>query len=999
MGTKNQKNQTIDIEPIDINAIARIGSWELLLETKTFVFNKISCDILGIPQGILKLDECSSYIKNDSFAAQICKGIDDVLAAQMPFDQEIELKTAQNKVIWVHLVAQGIYNDNKCVKIAGILQDISKQKALENKLIQKDELLNFTINKASLGYWEWKLDSNLVTCSENVYRLPGIEEDTPITIDTMINAVHPEDVEMVREHITKSVKTKSFETLFHRYIIDDGTERTMQVLGDFISDETGKITSMLCISQDISTKKHFETELLKKNQIFNVVQRRALLGHWQWDLKTKLVTCSENMSDLLEIEHNKNFAVSTLLKDVHPEDLESVHANLENTIKTKKFKSFSHRIVIDGDVREIQVNGKVNIDKNGDVLNVLGISQDITKLKGIENKLLENNRLLNFAEQKATLGNWSWNLVTNDITWSKNLYHIFDIQEGAQISVDTLFNYVHPEDLEKMRESIAEAINKKSFDDFLLHRIVLDNGTIKTLRVSGEVFTNEKDEVIEIVGISQDVTEADKNERDLLKKNQILNFGEQISKIGNWQWNLITNNVKWSKNLYRIFDHETSSGITFDIYFEYVHIDDRPKVTAFIDKLFNNKSFEKIIHRIVLKDGTIRTVELSATVNADLSGELVEMLGTCQDITAQRSEEIKFRGLLESAPNATLIINEDSIIQDINKQAEKLFGYKPQELVGQSVDMLVPSRFDAKRAQYKKSFLVSQRVQIMDIGEDLYMIKKKGEEIPVQITLGPLQTEEGLLISVAIRDISVERLAERNILEAKDHLELLTEELMAQNHKLADFTQITSHNLRAPVSNLNSILELYKFSEDEEERTELVEKFEIVIDHLTLTLNTLIEVLKTKSEKSIERSEVSFTKTLKKTEDILLAQISKSGTSIKCDFSQIDKLSYNQIYLESIFQNIIGNAIKYRHPERSPEITVTSEIENETIRLSFKDNGLGIDLKRPGHKLFGLNKVFHNHPEAKGVGLFMTKAQIEAMGGKISAQSQVGEGSIFTIEF
>lgn len=130
-----------------------------------------------------------------------------------------------------------------------------------------------------------------------------------------------------------------------------------------------------------------------------------------------------------------------------------------------------------------------------------------------------------------------------------------------------------------------------------------------------------------------------------------------------------------------------------------------------------------------------------------------------------------------------------------------------------------------------------------------------------------------------------------------------------------------------------------------------------------------------------------------------MSQISDSGALIKGDFSAIDVVSYNPIYMESIFQNLIGNAIKYKHPERNPEIIVTSEIENGVVKLSFKDNGLGIDLKKHGHKLFGLNKVFHRHPEAKGVGLFMTKAQVEAMGGKISAESQVGKGSIFSVEF
>lgn len=745
MGDRNHKNKTIAISIDDVNAIARIGAWELDVKTGVYTLNKTACEILELPEFTkLKRNENNLLHTSDYSKDQIDTGINDLIERGIPFNREIELQTIKDTIIWVHAVAKASYKNSVCIKVHGIIQDI--------------------------------------------------------------------------------------------------TER----------------------------KKH-QDDLLNKNRLFNVVQRRAQLGYWQWDFKTNLISCSKNIYPMLGIAENTKISLGELLKDVHPDDLDSVHLNIEKSKKKKSFKNFSHRIIINGVIRYIKVSGKVITNKNGEITNILGISQDVTAQK--------------------------------------------------------------------------------------------------------------------------------KDENEILKRNHLLNFAEQISKIGNWQWNLTTNVVQWSPNLYRIFDHEVNSEITFDTYFNYVLVEDRPKVTAYMERLLKSKSFESIVHGIVSRDGTVKTVELLATAIAGPSGELVEMLGTCQDISQQRSEEIKFKGLLDSAPNATVIINESSTIHMINKQAEKLFGYTPEELVGQSIDMLVPSRFGEKRKQYKEAFLANQHVQNMDIGEDLHMMNKQGDEMPVQVTLGPLQTNDGLLISVAIRDITEERLAERKIIEAKERLEVLTEELQTQNHQLADFTQITSHNLRAPVSNLNTILEFYKLSESEDERAELFEKFEIVVEHLTLTLNSLIEALKTKNEESHERVAVSFTKTLKKTQEILIAQISKTGAIITGDFSQIDAIPYNQIYLESIFQNLIGNAIKYRHPDRTPKIVVSSEIKNGTISLKFKDNGLGINLKRHGHKLFGLNKVFHNHPEAKGVGLFMTKAQVEAMGGQITAQSEVDKGSTFSIEF
>jgi len=111
------------------------------------------------------------------------------------------------------------------------------------------------------------------------------------------------------------------------------------------------------------------------------------------------------------------------------------------------------------------------------------------------------------------------------------------------------------------------------------------------------------------------------------------------------------------------------------------------------------------------------------------------------------------------------------------------------------------------------------------------------------------------------------------------------------------------------------------------------------------------------------------------------------------------EIEYHKTYLESIFLNLVTNAIKYRSPDRNPEIHIETEIVNDKIKLTIRDNGLGIDLVRHGHKLFGLNKTFHRHPDAKGVGLYLTKIQIETMGGSIYATSEVNKGTVFTIIF
>lgn len=499
--------------------------------------------------------------------------------------------------------------------------------------------------------------------------------------------------------------------------------------------------------------------------------------------------------------------------------------------------------------------------------------------------------------------------------------------------------------------------------------------------------------------IIKDITEQKAIENNLLEKNLELNNAEKITMMGHWRWDTITNDVKWSRNLYNIFEVNSEEKLTYETYFSFVHPDDKDEVTIAVEKTIKEIKFHDLLHRIKLRSGSVKTIQLLGEVITDDNGNVIELIGTCQDVTQQRMAEIKFKGLLESAPDAMVIVNEHGRIQLINKQAEKLFGYTSEEIFDNDVELLIPKKYTKTHHAHRSSFFKAPKRREMGKGRELYGVNKKGEEIPVQISLSPLETDEGLLVSAAIRDITEQKKAESKILNAKENLEKLAYKLTDQNKQLADFAHITSHNLRAPVSNLNALLDFYKNAETLEERTLLFEKFEVVISHLTQTLDTLIEALKIKNESAENLEVLSFDDVLNKTKEILSGQIIETKASITADFNEYPNIKYHKVYLESIFLNLINNALKYKSANRTPEIIIKSSINNGIQTLTIKDNGLGINLTRHNNKVFGLYKVFHRHPEAKGVGLFMTKVQIESLGGKINVESDVNVGSTFTINF
>ncbi len=175
--------------------------------------------------------------------------------------------------------------------------------------------------------------------------------------------------------------------------------------------------------------------------------------------------------------------------------------------------------------------------------------------------------------------------------------------------------------------------------------------------------------------------------------------------------------------------------------------------------------------------------------------------------------------------------------------------------------------------------------------------------------------------------------------------------------------------------------------------------FKTSVDRLNQTVLDLTEAIKINQNINVTLEKLSFEDTLRRVEESIALLILDTHAQIEHDFLAGESLIYHKVYLESIFLNLIPNSSKYRHPDRTPLIIFKTKRSETGIILTCQDNGVGIDLNQHGQKIFGLNKTFHGNQDARGVGFFITKSQIEALNGRISVASEVGRGTIFTIEF
>lgn len=400
----------------------------------------------------------------------------------------------------------------------------------------------------------------------------------------------------------------------------------------------------------------------------------------------------------------------------------------------------------------------------------------------------------------------------------------------------------------------------------------------------------------------------------------------------------------------------------------------------------------------------------------DAQGQPLYLVGISEDITEtklqqdkikqfyaeleqkvkERTEELsksekRFRALIENSTDCITISNASSLIMYESPAVERMTGYLLEERSG------------------KLLFGNVHPDDVLDC-EKLYdeLLRNPGKPIFQQYRIrhknGEYRWVEGMATNL-LHDESVKATIfnYRDVTERKHHeqeRELLIQELTTHNKDLRQFSYITSHNLRAPLSNLLGLLTLIDFKSIEDPTLkEILEGFDTSTNSLNDTINDLLKILHIKETKGINQEKVPLLGLFEKVSAQVSNLIDEIEPEIEHNFGPTAIISFNRAYLESIFLNLLTNAIKYRSDKRKLSLMLKMrESENKTI-ITFQDNGIGLDLEKCGSKVFGLYQRFHNHPDSKGLGLYLVKSQMEALGGNIEIESVVDEGTRFTLTF
>lgn len=394
------------------------------------------------------------------------------------------------------------------------------------------------------------------------------------------------------------------------------------------------------------------------------------------------------------------------------------------------------------------------------------------------------------------------------------------------------------------------------------------------------------------------------------------------------------------------------------------------------------------------KDGTEFPVEMMLSpLNSD-DGILVT--AAIRDITVRKTAEqnlmqmeAKYRGLLEAAPDAMVVVDEAGDIVLVNIQTEKQFGYRRDELLGEKVTRIIPHGFAARLISDAQRSDVDALAQQIGTGLELSAQRKDGSTFPIEIMLSPLTSPEEMLVTAAIRDISARKHAE--VL-----LQLKIAELSRSNEELAHFADIASHDLQEPLRMVSSYTQLlarrYKGRLDDDAD----EFIGFAVDGAT-RMQRLIQDLLIYSRvgtKGKELLDTSSERAMQLAVRNLGGVIADSGALITND--PLPDVRADDIQLIQLFQNLIANAIKYQSPG-VPTVHVSAIKDPKDLwTFSVKDNGLGIE-PQYFDRIFGMFQRLHKREEysGTGIGLAICKKIVERHGGVMSVESQLGQGSTF----
>lgn len=653
-------------------------------------------------------------------------------------------------------------------------------------------------------------------------------------------------------------------------------------------------------------------------------------------------------------------------------------------------------------------NGEKFIDENGNekwyrwkispwkkedrtVGGIVIVADEVTREKS--EKDLQSNAL-----SVAKIGGWEVDMESNTLFWTDITKELHGVGNNYEPNLEEAINfYKEGESRDSIIKHVNDAMqNGTPWDRELL--IVTMQGEEKWVRAIGKAeFLDGK--CVRLLGTFQDIDDRKKAEVEYQKVSERLRIATSAAVIGIWDYDIVNNNLFWDDNMYDLYGvkKEDFTGV-YDAWESTIHVEDHERAQREVEDAIKKGDGLNTEFRVVLPSGKIRDIKAIAHVEKNDLGEPIKMIGANWDITEFKHTKLKllkseesFVGAFDNSAVGMALIDKNGKWLKVNDTICESLGYTEKELTGLTFQDITHPEDLMKDVILLNELIAGER--------DNYQIEKRyfhknGDLVYVILSVTSVMSIDGKLSHFIsqILDITSRK-------EAENKLRAMLDLTSGQNDSLTNFAHIVSHNLRSHSTNLSMLTGFLKEEQDENEQKQLVGMLNDSAESLSETIHHLNEVVNINANVTQKLEPVNVSYVIKNVMKTLSIGLNSNTIECKINVSSSHAVNAVPAYMDSILLNLFTNAIKYRSLDRDLLISVSSELKDEKVEVKFSDNGLGIDLEKHRKKLFGMYKTFHKHKEAKGIGLFITKNQMEAMNGKITVESKVDVGTTFTLIF
>ena len=669
----------------------------------------------------------------------------------------------------------------------------------------------------------------------------------------------------------------------------------------------------------------------------------------------------------------------------------------------------------DGEEFPVRIFNSAIYDTEGDVYALISVTSDITEEKQVKSDLLAGQQEIELLFNNTLYGAF-FMMMDEPIEWGPHvdkeavLDYVFEHQRVTRINQAMLDQYRATKDQfigTRPKDFFAHNIREgrevwRKFFDLGRWRVETDERRMDGTRVifEGDYFLlyDEAGRIIGHFGVQQDVTERKENDERLrLSEKKLKKLTENVpgaifefvrDQNGNYFFDFLSAGVEAFQLGVPIDELYNDIQVAFDL----IHPEDVQKVFDLLNKTLPNQqlTFE---FRIRIENGDYLWLHSISNTEMLENGEM-RWYGIFEDITEEKRKSDELQRLALVAQNTSdyiLICDEMGRVSWVNTEQESSLGFAHREIIGHSfLEMISTQSIDSDKCTelyraYEQRATFSLHLSVRRRNGEIGYFEYRGTPIFSE-------ADEFEYFLIVERDIT-------DMYEKQNELMRAIRLTKEQNARLREFTYIISHNVRSHSVNFTALTGLLRREKDEVEKKRIVELLTNVSENLEQTIQHLNSVVSA-SESSREDHRYVNLKTLIDNELVNMSQeVARTEAVIHTEVAEEMKVYGIPAYLESILHNLISNAIKYRHPDRHPEINIKARHTGNGVELIIADNGLGIDLEKYGDKLFGMYRTFHKSTNSRGIGLYLTKNQLDAMGAEITVNSQVGEGTIFQLFF